>query len=74
MCPQGGCPAHTVPGPDSFRCPACQTEYYPDSHNVTVTVRQRYLPTPGGLPRRSPRLKDWAGPPYGTWCSVFDNA
>lgn len=51
LCPQCGSPAKTPLGPDRFRCMACQTEYYLDTDEVTVTVRHQY-PAPPQPPVR----------------------
>jgi len=51
-CPTCGSPSKTTLGPDLFRCTACQTEYYLDTDDVTVTVRHE-LPPP--VPARAPR-------------------
>ncbi|TPG66537.1 zinc ribbon domain-containing protein [Hymenobacter nivis] len=50
LCPQCGSPAKTPLGPDRFRCDACQTEYYFDTDDVTVTVRHQYA-TPAPVVR-----------------------
>jgi hypothetical protein len=46
LCPQCGSPSKTPLGPDRFRCSACQTEYYLDTDDVTMTVRHQYAPLP----------------------------
>ena len=51
-CPTCGSPNKTTIGPDLFRCTACQTEYYLDTDDVTVTVRHQ-LPPP--VPAPAPR-------------------
>lgn len=50
LCPQCGSPDKIPLGPDRFRCTACQTEYYLDSDEVTVTVRHQYAPPPPARP------------------------
>jgi tRNA(Ile2) C34 agmatinyltransferase TiaS len=53
LCPQCGSPDKTTFGPDQFRCNACQTEYYLDTDDVTVTVRHQHT----GLPHQSQVLR-----------------
>ena len=52
-CPTCGSPNKTTLGPDLFRCTACQTEYYLDTDDVTVTVRHQ-LPPPAPAPAPRP--------------------
>ena len=58
-CPNCGSPDKTTLGPDLFRCAACQTEYYLDTDDVTVTVRHQYVGPPVVPPARSPALRYW---------------
>ena len=57
-CPTCGSPDKTTLGPDLFRCTACQTEYYLDTDDVTVTVRHQLPPppVPAPAPRPAPAL------------------
>jgi hypothetical protein len=51
LCPQCGSPAKTTLGPDLFCCAACQTEYYLDTDEVSVTVHHQYAAPPVAPPR-----------------------
>jgi len=60
LCPQCGSPAKTTLGPELFRCNACQTEYYLDTDDVTVTVRHQYE-APPAAPQSQAMRYGWAG-------------
>ena len=61
LCPQCGSPAKTTLGPELFRCNACQTEYYLDTDDVTVTVRHQYAAPPASPPQSQALRYGWAG-------------